>query len=267
LEGKDVGALHSLTADQVMAAQQKLAAIMLAKDSRITPFQPVVDGIALPGIPIQSIEKGFAVGINTMAGTNLDESKLFSAMDPGLQRIDEAGMVRRLESLIPPKQVSSVIGAYREGRNRRGDNSSAVEILTAIQTDLMFRIPTLRLIEAQCGNNQPAYNYLFTWKSPVMGGALGSCHALEIGFVFGNYDRTFCGSGPDADALSRKIQDAWLAFARTGNPSCQSLGKWEAYGESRATMILDRTCRLEYAPYEAERSIWDTFEMLFTKPI
>jgi len=267
LEGRNVGALRSLTANQVMAAQQKLAAIMLAKDGRITPFQPVVDGIALPEIPIQSIEKGFAAGINTMAGTNLDEFKLFSAMDPGLQRIDEAGMVRRLESLIPPKHVSSVIAAYREGKNQRGENSSAVEILTAIQTDLMFRIPALRLIEAQCGNNQPAYNYLFTWKSPVMGGALGSCHALEIGFVFGNYDRAFCGSGPDADALSQKIQDAWLAFARAGNPSCESLGKWEAYGKSRATMILDKTCRLEYAPYEAERSVWDTFEMLFTKPI
>jgi len=32
-------------------------------------------------------------------------------------------------------------------------------------------------------------------------------------------------------------------------------------------MILDTSCRMEIAPYEAERSVWDTFEMLFTKPI
>jgi para-nitrobenzyl esterase len=131
----------------------------------------------------------------------------------------------------------------------------------------MFRIPTLNLVEAQCENNQPAYNYLFTWKSPVMGGALGACHALEIGFVFGNHDHTFCGSGPDADALSANIQDAWIAFARSGDPSCEGTGKWEPYGDSRATMILDKACRLENAPYEEERRIWDTFEILFTKPI
>jgi para-nitrobenzyl esterase len=122
-------------------------------------------------------------------------------------------------------------------------------------------------VEAQSRNHQPAYNYLFTWKSPVMGGALGSCHALEIGFVFGNHDDTFCGSGPDADTLSRKIQDAWAAFARTGDPSCESIGKWEPYGKDRTTMILDKECRLTNAPYEEERGIWDTFEMLFTKPI
>jgi para-nitrobenzyl esterase len=131
----------------------------------------------------------------------------------------------------------------------------------------MFRMPALRLVEAQCRNHQPAYNYLFTWKSPVMGGVLGACHVLEIGFVFGNYDGAFCGSGPDAGTLSRKIQDAWIAFARTGNPSCESIGTWLPYGNSRTAMILDKRCRLEDAPYEEERSIWDTFEMLFTTPI
>ncbi len=267
LKGKDAGALRSLSAKQVMAAQQKLSGIMLAKDGRITPFQPVVDGVALPEIPIHAIQKGSAAGIKTMAGTNLEEFKLFSVMDPHSQKVDEAAMILRLESLIPPKQVPNVIAAYRNGRKKRGESTSAVEILTAIQTDLMFRTPALRLVEAQCKNNQPTFNYLFTWKSPALKGTLGSCHALEVGFVFGNYDGSFCGSGPDADALSRKIQDAWLAFARTGNPSCESLGKWEPYGSRRATMILDRACRIEYAPYEEERSIWDTFDFLFTMPI
>ena len=29
----------------------------------------------------------------------------------------------------------------------------------------------------------------------------------------------FTGSGPDADALAERMMDAWLAFARTGDPS------------------------------------------------
>jgi para-nitrobenzyl esterase len=121
----------------------------------------------------------------------------------------------------------------------------------------MFRMPSLELVEAQRDNKQLAYNYLFTWKSPVMGGVLGACHALEIGFVFGKYDDMFCGSGPDADKLAKCMQDAWLAFARTGDPSCECIGKWPVYGSKRLTMILDKHRHVEAAPYEEERKAWD----------
>jgi para-nitrobenzyl esterase len=267
LDPDDTDALRSLTVKQLLSAQQKLGDLMREKENRITPFQPVVDGAALPEIPIEAIKKGSASGIGTLAGTNLDEFKLFNVMDPGFRNMNETLMVERLKDLIPPQHVSSVIAAYRAGKEKRGQSTEAADILTAIETDLMFRIPTLNLIEAQCKNEQAAYNYLFTWRSPVLGGALGSCHALEIGFVFGNYDRNFCGTGPDADVLSEKIQDAWISFARSGNPSCRSIGTWEPYGDSRTTMMLDKVCRLEHAPYEEERRIWDSFEMLFTKPI
>jgi len=106
------------------------------------------------------------------------------------------------------------------------------------------------------------YNYLFCWKSPAIGGKLGACHALEVGFVFGNYNAAFGGSGPAADRLSRNIQDAWISFARTGNPSCESLGEWPKYFSDRSTMIFDKNCRLENAPYEEERAVWEAVEEL-----
>jgi para-nitrobenzyl esterase len=267
LKAGDIDGIRSLSAQQIMSAQQLLGDIMREREYRMTPFQPVVDGTVLPEIPIVAINKGSASGVKTLIGTNLDEFQLFNLMDPGLRRIDEAGMARRLENFIPSEYVSRVVAAYRKAREKRGEKTAPADLLTAIQSDLMFRISALRLAEAQCRNDQPAYNYLFTWKSPVMSGILGSCHALEIGFVFGNYDDTFCGSGPDADALSRKIQDAWASFARTGSPSCKSLGPWNPYGDRRTTMILDKECRIENAPYEEERAVWDTFKMLFTKPI
>lgn len=267
LNGSDADALRSLTVEQVLDAQQKLGFYMMKEEGRITPHQPVVDGIVLPEIPVEAIEKGSAADIKTLAGTNLEEFKLFAVTDPTMRNVDEDDMTNRLKKLIPPEQVSNVIAAYRKGRESRGEDTSPKEILIAIQSDLMFRISCLKLVEAQCKNNQPAYNYLFTWKSPMMGGILGACHALEIGFVFGNFDDRFCGSGPEAEELSKRMQDAWFAFARTGDPSCESLGKWEPYCENRATMIFDKECRVENAPYEDERAIWDTFDMLFTMPI
>jgi len=169
--------------------------------------------------------------------------------------------------LIPGKHVPAVLHAYNKGRAARGESVAPGEILTAIQSDLMFRIPATSLASAQEKNGGPVYAYLFKWKSPIMDGALGACHALEIGFVFGNHEDSFCGTGPLADDLSRKIQDAWTAFARKGSPVCDILGEWEPYGQARRTMILDTQCRLEDAPCEEERSVWDDLDILFTKPI
>jgi len=263
----DTDALYALSVPQILEAQEKLGNILRARENRLTPFLPVVDGVVMPEVPLHAIQKGSAVGIPTLAGTNLDEFKLFNALDPNFKNMDDAGMRRFLNAMILPEQVSNVIDAYRNGRLQSGENAGAPEVLTAIQSDFMFRMPVLRLVEAQEKNRQPAYNYLFTWKSPVMRGRLGACHTLEIGFVFGNYTRSFCGAGPDADALSHKIQDAWAAFARTGKPSSSSLGVWNPYGDDRTTMILDKDCLLENAPYEEERRIWDSFEMNYTKPI
>ncbi len=121
----------------------------------------------------------------------------------------------------------------------------------------MFRIPALQMAEAKAEHNPSVFNYLFTYKSPVFGGALGACHALEMSFVFATHDDTFCGSGPEADKMADIMQDAWASFARTGDPSCESLGEWPAYGDRRTTMILDTQSRLEDAPYEPERRAWD----------
>jgi len=135
------------------------------------------------------------------------------------------------QKAAPGKDISRVVDTYRRNRNSRGETATPGDLYMAIQTDLGFRMPAIRMAEAQYKYGQAAYHYIFTWKSPALKGLMGSCHLLEIGFVFGTYDSEFCGSDPAVKDLSSKIQDAWTTFARTGNPSCQSLGNWENYGE------------------------------------
>ena len=86
---------------------------------------------------------------------------------------------------------------------------------------------------------------------------LGACHALDVGFVFGNVSPSFCGEGPKVEKLSQNIQDGWLAFARTGNPSCQSWASGLRYGHGRQTMMLGEECHIEKAPHEEERRAWE----------
>jgi para-nitrobenzyl esterase len=73
--------------------------------------------------------------------------------------------------------------------------------------------------------------------------------------------RPLVGRGPEALALAARIQDAWIAFARTGQPAHGGVPDWPAYDAAhRRTMILDRQCRVENAPREAERAFWESVD-------
>jgi len=65
--------------------------------------------------------------------------------------------------------------------------------------------------------------------------------------------------GSPTGMLPEQMQDAWIAFARTGRPASSRLPAWEPYAASRRqTMLLGPTCTLVDAPYEAERRFWET---------
>ena len=52
------------------------------------------------------------------------------------------------------------------------------------------------------------------------------------------------------------MQSAWTAFARRGVPSCEPLGAWPDYEETRrATVELAETPRLLEDPFAEEREI------------
>ncbi len=258
LSANDISGLRSLPITTLIRAQQETA---VKTGQGAAPFIPVADGLVMPGMPLQSFEAGLSFKVPILIGTNLEEDKFFSMMNPKIYRVDEEGLRRNVSKYVVAADVGELIRVYRTAREKRGEATTPFEILSAINTDFMFRKTAIKIAEAQC-RYAAGYNYLFTWKSPAGGGVLGACHVIEIGFVFGNYNPTLNGTGPEADKLSKEMQDAWVSFARTGNPGCQSLGEWPIYGNGRSTMILGRTSRLEKAVYEEERQIWETVNEL-----
>jgi para-nitrobenzyl esterase len=267
LSGNDVNALRHLSTERLLDAQQELQIILRETEHRSTPFQPVKDGNILPEWPLAAIKKGAAINIPVIAGTSLDELKMSSTLDPATKNLNEAGLVKRLKDLLPEKLVPDLINTYRSTLKKRGSNADPADILGTIGVDYLFRIPTIRLIEGQRDNGVPAYNYLFTFRSPAMGGILGAMHGLDNPFLFGCLDEEFSGNGPEEQSLATKIQDSTLAFMRTGDPSCESIGKWPVYGKDRLTMILDKETRIEAAPYEEERRVWDEYNLLSSRPL
>lgn len=233
------------------------------------PFEPVLDGTLLPQHPFDAVADGLAARVSLLIGTNLDEQKLFAFMDPQARLLDERALLARCRQKLAhagaraAELAHRAIETYRGARAARGQSTTPSELWFAFENDRTMRWPAMRLAELQGAHQPQTYAYLFTWRSPFMGGALGACHALDLPFVFGTLDhpamQTFAGSYlPGAHELAERIQDAWIQFARTGNPSHAGVGDWPAYeARERATMILDRECRVERAPFEPERAFWD----------
>src|SRR5690606_33573300 len=136
------------------------------------------------------------------------------------------------------------------------------ELLVLIATGRTYRFDTITLAQRKAAQDgAPVYLYQFNWDTPVLNGALMSCHALEIPFVFDNTTEhpNLTGGGEDAAALGEKMSAAWMAFARSGDPTTDTLPDWPAYAlERRATMILDDECRVEDDPAGFERHLWAT---------
>ena len=87
--------------------------------------------------------------------------------------------------------------------------------------------------------------------APVFDGRLQAFHCAELPFVFYNTDKcaTMTGGGPDARALAGKIADAWLQFARTGDPNHRGIPYWPKFTPKTVpTMMLDNMVKVELNP-------------------
>jgi para-nitrobenzyl esterase len=262
----DPGALRRAPLAALLAAQARVPErLRQALDQ--PAFQPCVDGALLPCAPLDAVAAGSAARVPLLVGTNLDEWKFYGLADPRARSLDHAGLVRRFERSLPGVDASGrpwaqrVVEAYRAARAGRA-SLEPPELWFAIQSDRWFRVPAARLAERHAAHEPATFAYLFDWPSPALGGALGSCHTLEIPFVFGGEPdarlRPFVGDGPEVRTLGARMQGAWLAFARDGDPSGGALGRWPAYEHSRReTMRLGRECFPDPAPLEPERSFWD----------
>jgi para-nitrobenzyl esterase len=247
LDRARAGDLFDIPVERLLSAQVAVSLDVRRHDLG-AGFQPWLDGNVLTCEPVDGLAAGRADGVPFLAGTTEHEMNLFRVLLPALQTLDEAGLAAGVQRLVG-EAAGGMVAAYRAAR----PDARPVELFQAIWTDREFRIPSLRATEVQAARSTATYSYLFTWPSPAPG--IGSCHGVELPFVFGTLDSkgadAFAGSGPAAEALTERVQDAWLAFARTGDPA------WPAYDPAtRPTMLLGETCEVVDDPMSAERAAW-----------
>ena len=259
-------ALASIPASRLLKAQGETNR-ELSNLTQLMVFLPVVDGEVIPEPPLDAVAGGAIADVPILVGTTLDEWKLFTPVDTGIPTIGERGLVERMEQVLPvaaPRAPTptKAIRSYRKAVKARGGDTSPFEVWSAFQSARVFHYPATRLAEAQRKARGSVYSYLFTWHPPALRRPVGACHALEVPFVFGltnrPFLRPFIGLAPSAARLSRRMQYAWINFARTGQPGHERLPEWQAYDlDSRATMLFGRDCHPENAPLDQERKLWE----------
>ena len=242
--------LLAASAEDILAAQNATAAqfesgagIINSLGTSVSPFYPVHNTELMPLDPLQAIKSGNAAGVDVLIGSNSDETTLWSYGD-----VDEA----KLQRIATEFDVADGLSTYRGCR----PNANAEQLLVALTSDHLFRIPCIRMAEAQLKHTPNVWMYLFDWKSRAFDGRLGATHALEIPFAFNNLDRAgvdvFIGPGPLPQDLADTMHQAWSDFIKHGSPD------WPSYTTAqRSTMVFADTSSTVEDPMGEERLVWD----------
>ncbi|WP_411080791.1 carboxylesterase/lipase family protein [Streptomyces sp. cmx-18-6] len=240
-------ALAAVDPDALLTAQTEVTSGGNPLTGR-NSFQIVVDGDLLTQDPAEALRTGAAAGIDLLMGTNTEEYRLWFVPGGLTERI---GRLKLRLALLKFGVPNATARTYR--RNR--PDATPGEILGALATDLLLRVPLNRLADARAGARASTYVYEFGWPSPVQ--RLGACHALELGFVFDTlaHPDTMALTGPDApQELADAMHGAWAAFAATGDPGWPS---WDAsrpvrfFGPGAPAVVL--------APRDDELRGWDPY--------
>ena len=201
-------------------------------------FAPVVDGDVLPTTPWQ----GLTGRVELMVGHTRDEQRLLTALTGMLGEVTQAQAALTAEVFGPdPKR-------YRDAFPDPG------ELYEVVRSDWLFRMPSLKLAEAQLAAGGRVHLYELTWSAPGMGGMLGACHGLDVPLVFGNLTAgqpalLIGDPGPEAEELSRQMRDAWTSFAIDGDPG------WPGF-ETGATRLFGGEPEVGEYPEKVSREIW-----------
>ena len=254
LDAADRSTLQSIPTEAILEAQ---AAVMPG-----VRFRTVQDGEIIPESTVAQAARGDLAAIPILLGTNRDERKQFNAMTPRDPMSDE-DLLAWTRDRLPSGAASEaerVIEVIRASRASRELPSNNLDVLDAIDTQEM-RVHSTNLAATQRPHQPHTYAYFFEWESPARRGDLGACHSLELPFVWGTLDAPFqdrfAGAGPAVERLSEQMMDAWIAFARTGNPGHEGIGAWPAYDAAdRATAVFGPDTRVENAPFEEERALF-----------
>ena len=191
---------------------------------------PVRDGRIIPEDLYEAYECGESIGVDMISGSNKDECRYW---------IGEMGGLAAYAAAIPVLFENHVMGFEAEdiAKAKQYYKHGQGEIhwrLTEFDNDLIFRVPAQEQLLLHSDNGGNAYHYFWTFPSAIKN--YGACHAVELAFVFNNPEEKIFTGGNYSQELADEVQQMWVNFAKTGDPSTEK-NKWPKY-DSRTKQTL-----------------------------
>jgi para-nitrobenzyl esterase len=173
---------------------------------------PVVDGRSMPAHPFDPVAPVISAHVPLLLGTNLNEA--VSGVDnPEVDTLTAQQLEERVSRRWGDRG-RDIVEAYR----REYPKTTPFGLWAAISAASWRQIHVTQGERKAALGGAPAYQYIFSWRTPVLEGRPGTFHACEIAFVFDNAGLCVrqTGGGPPALALSRNVSQAWVHFAGAG---------------------------------------------------
>jgi para-nitrobenzyl esterase len=253
----NIDKLQELPAEEVvragvLAGIKRLAGSNPAPGTGSLSWGPTVDGKILPRHPFDPNGPAVSAGVPLLVGTVLNEfANSVQAGDPTLDDLPMEEIRKRLTAQRGAK-ADAILATFRKAHPK----ATPYELFSII-SGTTARINALTQAERKAAlGAAPAYNWWFHWQTPVLDGKARAFHTAELAFCFYNTDRCagLTGGGPRPRTLAAKIADAWINFARNGDPNHAGLPKWPAFTAADCpTMIFNDVCVMRNNPDKAER--------------
>jgi para-nitrobenzyl esterase len=211
---------------------------------RTIDLRPAIDASSLPAQPFEPVAPAVSAHVPLMVGTCVKENgrNLIYPRTPAETLTRDQLRTRVADK--HPGRADDIINAFQS----LYPTLSPVDLLERIEDTAPRSTAILQAQRKSQSNAAPAYLYLFAWQTTAFDGRPGAFHGSELPFVFDNTDRCapMTGGTAEARALAARVSDAWINFARTGNPNHNGLPDWPAFTADRVpTMVFDDTCEVK----------------------
>jgi para-nitrobenzyl esterase len=216
-------------------------------------FGPVLDDRNLHRHPFYPDAPPQSAQIPMIIGNCRDETLAFMGADPANQGLAWETLAARMTPAAMRIDIApeTVIAAYRR---MRPDWTPDQVLIGATTAGRSWRAAVIEA-EKRAEQGSPAYVYQLDFPTLRPDGRSGAGHGSDIPLVFRTSRRET--AGPGAEAMADVISNAFVAFARKGEPDHPGMPHWAPYEiPRRQTMVFDARSRMVDDPRGDEREFF-----------